>query len=121
MQADARRQEIRERWTRFFDSYDIVLMPVSPTAAPPHHGKVLDKFGRAFTVDGHPRPYWDQVKWCGIANIAGTPATTIPTGLGAASGLPIGIQAMGPAGGDLTTIEFAALLGERLGGFRRPS
>ena len=96
-------------------------MPVSPTAAPPHHGKVLDKFGRPFTVDGRPRPYWDQVKWCGLANIAGTPATTIPTGLGATSGLPIGIQAMGPAGGDLTTIEFAALLGDEFGGYRRPS
>ncbi len=121
MEADAHRQEIRERWTRFFDQYDIVLMPVSPTAAPTHHGKLVDKFGRSFTVDGHPRPYWDQIKWCGLANIAGTPATTIPTGPGATSGLPIGIQAMGPAGGDLTTIEFAALLGEQLGGFRRPS
>ncbi|TDO51784.1 amidase [Kribbella sp. VKM Ac-2527] len=121
MEADARRQEMRERWTRFFDSYDIVLMPVSPTAAPPHHGKVLDKFGRRFEVDGRQRPYWDQVKWCGVANIAGTPATTIPTGHGAVSGLPIGIQAMGPSGGDLTTIEFAALLGEKLGGYQRPS
>jgi amidase len=27
---------------------------------------------------------------------------------------------MGPAGGDLTTVEFAALLGERLTGYRRP-
>lgn len=121
MEADARRQEIRERWTRFFDSYDIVLMPVSPTAAPAHHGKVLDRFGRPFTVDGRPRPYWDQIKWCGLATIAGTPATTIPTGLGATSGLPIGIQAMGPSGGDLTTIEFAALLGDEFGGYRRPS
>jgi amidase len=79
---------------------------------------VLDKFGRPFTVDGRPRPYWDQVKWCGLANLAGTPSTTIPTGLEATSGLPIGNQAMGPAGGDLTTIEFAALLGEELGGGR---
>ncbi|KAA1397796.1 amidase [Aeromicrobium ginsengisoli] len=121
MEADALRQEIRERWTRFFDAYDIVLMPVSPTAAPPHHGKLLDKFGRRFEVDGQRRPYWDQVKWCGVANVAGTPATTIPAGLGSRSGLPIGVQAMGPAGGDLTTIEFAALLGAELGGFRRPA
>ena len=37
-----------------------------------------------------------------------------------ADGLPIGIQAMGPPGGDCTTVEFAALLTEALGGYRIP-
>ena len=119
MEADALRQEIRDRWVQFFDHYDIVLMPVSPTTAPVHHGKLNDKFGREFIVDGRRRPYWDQIKWCGLANVAGSPATTIPVDL-TESGLPVGIQAMGPAGGDLTTIEFAALLGERLAGYQRP-
>ncbi|MET9658599.1 hypothetical protein [Streptomyces sp. NPDC006510] len=36
------------------------------------------------------------------------------------SGLPIGLQAMGPSGGDLTTIEFAALLGREVDGFVPP-
>jgi amidase len=36
------------------------------------------------------------------------------------SGLPIGIQAMGPSGGDLTTIVFADLLTKIVGGFRIP-
>ena len=31
-----------------------------------------------------------------------------------------GIQAMGPPGGDRTTVEFAALLTEALGGYRIP-
>jgi amidase len=119
MKADASRQAIRERWTRFFDDYDIVLMPVTPTPAPPHHGKLVDKFGRRVLVDGRPMQYWDQIRWCGLANVAGCPATTIPVSH-SASGLPVGIQAMGPAGGDLTTVEFAALLGERLTGYRRP-
>ncbi|WP_327097667.1 amidase [Nocardia vinacea] len=119
MQADAKRQEIREGWYEFFRQFDIVLMPVTPTAAPVHHNKLIDRFGRRFEVDGKARSYWDQVKWCAIANIAGAPATTIPSGLGR-SGLPVGLQAMGPAGGDLTTIEFAALLGKQLGGYLRP-
>ena len=34
--------------------------------------------------------------------------------------LPVGIQAMGPAGGDRTTVEIAALLTEVLGGYRVP-
>ena len=40
--------------------------------------------------------------------------------LGLLAGLPIGIQAMGPPGGDRTTVEFAALLTEALGGYRVP-
>jgi amidase len=120
LEADGRRQEMRENWHDFFGQYDVVLMPVTPTAAPRHHNKLIDRFGRHFEVDGVPRSYWDQVKWCALANIAGAPATTIPTGLGSRSGLPIGLQAMGSAGGDLTTIEFAALLGAQLGGYARP-
>jgi amidase len=119
MRADAKRQELRERWYEFFHQFDVVLMPVTPTPAPTHHNKLTDKFGRRFEVEGNVRSYWDQVKWSAVANIAGSPATTIPTGLGR-SGLPVGLQAMGPAGGDLTTIEFAALLGEQLGGYIRP-
>ncbi|WP_318807507.1 hypothetical protein [Streptomyces scabiei] len=36
------------------------------------------------------------------------------------SGLPVGLQAMGPSGGDLTTIEFAALPGREVDGFVPP-
>ena len=54
-----------------------------------------------------------------MANIAGAPATTMPITTNAA-GLPIGIQAMGPPGGDRTTVEFAALLTEALGGYQIP-
>jgi amidase len=55
-----------------------------------------------------------------LANIAGAPATTMPITTNAA-GLPIGVQAMGAPGGDRTTVEFAALLTEILGGYRVPS
>ncbi|WP_328778915.1 amidase family protein [Streptomyces canus] len=65
------------------------------------------------------RPYWDQVKWCGIANVSGGPATTIPVRKGK-GGFPVGLQALGPSEGDLTTIEFAALLGRELEGFVPP-
>ncbi|MFD9324654.1 amidase family protein [Streptomyces sp. NPDC060065] len=119
LQAHMVRNEIRQRWFEFFQDFDIVLMPVTPTAAPAHHNKLIDWFGRPFEVDGVRRPYWDQVKWSAIANISGGPATTIPVRKGR-SGLPIGLQAMGPSGGDLTTIEFAALLGREVDGFVPP-
>jgi amidase len=36
------------------------------------------------------------------------------------AGLPVGIQIVGPMWEDGTTIEFAALLAERIGGFAAP-
>ena len=116
---DAARREIAHRWAGFFKEFDVLLLPVTPTAAPDHHGKDHDRFGRTIDVDGVARSYWDQTKWSALANIAGAPATTMPITTNAA-GLPIGIQAMGPAGGDRTTVEFAARLTEVLGGFRVP-
>jgi amidase len=117
--ADAARHEIRERWMRFFREFDVLLLPVTPTAALAHHDKDHDRWGRRIVVDGTARSYWDQVKWSALANVAGAPATTMPIATSAA-GLPVGIQAMGPPGGDLTTVEFAALLTEILGGPRVP-
>ncbi|KXX60229.1 amidase [Rhodococcus sp. LB1] len=119
MQADTARHAIRLRWIDFFKDFDVVLMPVAPTVAPPHHDKLVDKFGRSIDVDGEQRPYWDQVKWSALANISGGPATTIPVRRGR-TGLPVGLQVMGPAGGDLTTIEFAALLGREVDGYVPP-
>jgi amidase len=116
---DAARREIAQRWVGFFKEFDVLLLPVTPTAAPGHHNKDHDLFGRILEVDGASRSYWDQTKWNALANIAGTPATTMPITTNAA-GLPIGIQAMGPPGGDRTTVEFAALLTEILGGYRIP-
>ena len=116
---DAARREIAQRWVGFFKDFDVLLLPVTPTAAPGHHNKDHDRFGRTIDVDGVTRSYWDQTKWSALANIAGAPATTMPITTNAA-GLPIGIQAMGPPGGDRTTVEFAALLTEVLGGYRIP-
>ncbi|MDX5564299.1 amidase family protein [Streptomyces sp. ID05-04B] len=70
-------------------------------------------------VNGQSRPYWDQVKWSAVANAAGSPATTVPVRT-ARDGLPVGLQVMGPGGGDLTTIKFAELLGRELEGYRPP-
>ncbi len=119
LQADVARHEIRERWVEFFREFDVVLMPVTPTTAPPHHNKPIDRFGRRIQVNGRSRPYWDQVKWSAVANVAGSPATTVPVRT-ARDGLPVGLQVMGPSGGDLTTIKFAELLGQELEGYQPP-
>lgn len=116
---DAARREIAQRWVGFFNEFDVLLLPVTPTAAPGHHNKDHDRFGRTIDVDGVTRSYWDQTKWSALANIAGAPATTMPITTNTA-GLPVGIQAMGAPGGDRTTVELAALLTEVVGGYRIP-
>ena len=75
---DAARREIAHRWVGFFKEFDVLLLPVTPTAAPGHHNKDHDRFGRTIDVDGVARSYWDQTKWSALANIAGAPATTMP-------------------------------------------
>ena len=70
-------------------------------------------------VDGQTVPYFSQTFWAGLSGVAYLPSTIIPTGP-AADGLPIGVQIIGPAYGDLRTIQLAQRL-EQLGfTFRAP-
>jgi hypothetical protein len=39
---DAARREIAQRWVAFFKEFDVLLLPVTPTAAPGHHNKDHD-------------------------------------------------------------------------------
>jgi amidase len=119
IRSDNRRQHFRDGWADFFNSFDVLLMPVTPTAAPPHHRKVNDRFGRTIQVDGVTRSYWDQMKWSSLANIAGSPATAFPVS-STADGMPVGVQVMGPCGGDLTTIAFARAITPMVEGYRKP-
>ena len=57
--------------------------------------------------------------WPGVATVAGLPATAAPIEI-SASGLPIGVQIVGPWLEDRTTIKFAALLEREFGGFVPP-
>ena len=54
--------------------------------------------------------------WAGLASVAYLPSTVIPTGPDA-SGLPIGVQIIGPEYGDLVTIGVAKLLEQAGFGF----
>jgi len=114
--------EVRERqrlnWADFFTRHDVLLCPVSPTAAIPHdHG--LPPGERRITINGQPRSYWDQVDWAGLIGATLLPATVAPAGR-STSGLPVGVQIVGPFLEDRTTIEFARLLAGVNGGFVAP-
>ena len=87
--------------------HDFVLAPIMPVTAFAHdHGR----FGaRRLDVDGHALPYFDVLFWAGLAGVAWLPATMIPAGV-ADDGLPVGVQVIGPAYGDLRTIALAERL-----------
>ena len=72
-------------------------------------GTITIAAGRTLTINGHQTPYGDQLAWPGMATLANLPATAAPIGK-SATGLPIGIQIIGPYLEDRTTLAFARLI-----------
>jgi amidase len=113
-----RRERARAAWARFFAGYDVVLAPAAPVAAFPHL-QDDDFVSRTITINGETRPYASLGDWCGIFGTVYLPATVAPVGFTPA-GLPVGIQIVGPYLDDRTTIHFARLLTDVVGGYSAP-
>jgi len=116
--ANEARNKLRYAWRDFFQRFDVLLTPVAATAAFPHDHNP-DRDQRLIPVNGRLIPYGDQRFWAGLASLSYLPATAAPIGLTAA-GLPVGLQIIGAEGEDPTTIEFARLLADTIGGFTPP-
>jgi amidase len=112
-----RRELIRRRWSAWFADHDALLCPVTPVAAQPMSDESL--FSRTITVDGASRPANDLVLWPGLAGVACLPSTVVPVGR-TASGLPVGVQVVGPYLGDRTSLKIAQRLGDLTGGYEAP-
>ncbi|CAN5472530.1 amidase [soil metagenome] len=113
------RHRMRGAWARFFGAHDVLLCPVTPTAAIRHdHSEPFP--ARVLSVDGAARPYTDMVMWSGLIGMALLPSTVAPVGRTRA-GLPLGVQIVGPYLEDHTSIRFARVLAEVTGGFARPA
>jgi amidase len=118
-QQNFRRLGYRAQWQAYFDETDVFLSPVAFTSAFAHdHSEPQSK--RTIATAQGPRPYMDMVRWIAPATLTGCPATAAPIGRGD-SGLPIGLQIMGPFWEDGTPITFAKLLARDFGGFAAPS
>lgn len=116
---DAERTRLQQQWAALFREWDVVLSPAAPTPAFTHdHSSPIE--ARRLRVDGKSYPYLDaQLVWAGLATTPGLPATVAPIEL-SQSGLPIGVQIIGPYLEDRTTIAFASLLARAFGGFTPP-
>ncbi|HEX2886911.1 amidase [Vineibacter terrae] len=107
----------QQQWATLFKTFDVVLCPPMPTAAFPHdHAEVS---ARRLDVDGQAQPYTNNIVWAGPATAAGLPASVAPIDR-TSTGLPIGVQIIGPYLEDATPIQFAQLLEEAFGGFVPP-
>lgn len=113
------REKMRAEIETLFQEADVLLAPITPTAAIAHdHSQPV--FKRRITVNGQPRAYMDQFCWIALATLLGLPATSVPIGR-TKEGLPFNVQIIGAPGMDLTTIGFARLLEEAgLAGFQVP-
>jgi amidase len=112
-----KRLQIQEKWSEFFRHYDVMLMPATQVTAHKHDHR--DRQERFISVNGKEWPYGDQLAWPGIVTMVYLPSTCAPVGP-AANGLPVGVQIVGNAYEDMTTIHFARLLAGVTGGFRTP-
>ena len=96
----------------------MLLTPVNVVNAFPHTD--APKSERRLEVNGEAVDYEAlQTVYPSLGNLSGYPATAFPVGL-TRSGLPIGLQAVGPYLEDRTPIRFAALVAREFGGFRQP-
>lgn len=120
LEADSARTQLSQRWSKLFREWDVVLCPAMPTPAFSHdHSLPLED--RQIRIDGKSYSYLDaQIVWGELATTPGLPATVAPIER-SQSGLPIGVQIIGPYLEDRTTIAFAELLEREFGGFVPPS
>jgi amidase len=117
--ANGRRQVQRAAWAECFERYDVVLAPVMPTAAFPHD---VDRpiTDRVIDVDGTPVPHLLAMSWCGAIGSVLLPVVTLPTGP-TPTGLPVGVQVIGPFLSDRRLLVLAGLLDAAAGpGFAVP-
>lgn len=117
MEADAVRCRLRHEIEGLFDRFDAILAPITPVAAFPHDHRPFQS--RSLTLStGATIPY-SMLNWIGLATALGLPATAVPAGR-TLSGLPVGAQLIGPAGGDARTLALAQAIDENIGGFVTP-
>jgi amidase len=116
---DQHRVRLLRQWRELFREWDVVLCPPASVPAFPHDHNP-DFTARRIEVDGQSVDYVDLLlAWSGVANLPDLPATVVPLQR-SETGLPIGVQIIGPHLEDRTTIAFAGLVEREFGGFVPP-
>lgn len=102
---DMVRSFLRQKWDDYFNDVDIMLCPVTRIPAHPHDHTPIPE--RVVQFNQETLRYWDVMgPWNSLSLVSYLPATVAPAGF-TPSGLPVGIQIVGPYLEDLTPIQFA--------------
>jgi amidase len=118
LQANEVRARLSQVASGLFDRLDAVIAPITPVTAFPHDHQPMGARKLCYS-NGQTFAYTSILDWIALATACGLPATAIPAGL-AADGLPVGVQIIGPRGGDARTLAVAQAIEDALGGFTAP-
>ena len=118
LEHDNERHRLAAIWGDFFESHDLLLCPAATTTAF-EQNQQGERHERMITVNGVPQPSTTQMFWAGLPCNFYLPSTVAPAGLGR-SGLPVGVQIVGPRYHDHRCIHFAQLLEREYRGFVPP-
>jgi amidase len=117
-----KRAKLRRAWEAFFRDFDILICPVMVTPAFPHDTSGADhtaQLHRTMKVGNETLPYLDNLIWPGLITLVNLPSTVVPT-RHLTEGLPTGVQIVSGYLDDRTTLGFAQLIEDELGGFMAP-
>lgn len=118
MAADAVRARLRHEIDEAFETWHVILAPISPVAAFRHDKRPFQKRSLALST-GEMIPYPSMLTWISAATALRLPATTVPAGL-TKGGLPVGVQLIGPHADDAKTLAVAQAIDENVRGFVAP-
>ncbi|MFL6002515.1 MAG: amidase [Nocardioides sp.] len=100
--AYAQRTALAETMRQFFQSYDVLLLPVSQVPPFPAEQEYPTE------INGRPmETYLDWMRSSYLITVTGCPAISVPAGTTPA-GLPVGVQIVAPHGADRFLLEVAA-------------
>jgi len=99
--ADAERSKIYDRVSKFFETYEFLVIPVNQVLPFAIDQEYVDEINGEKLGD-----YLSWMKSCYYITITGHPAISVPCGF-TKDGLPVGIQIVGRAFADLSVLQLA--------------
>lgn len=103
------RGALYQRMTAFFDSFDLLALPSTIVPAIATHERYLKE------LDGHRfANYVDWIMITSVITLTSSPAISIPCGV-TRSGLPVGLQLVGPSHSDGRVLAWAAVAERQFG------
>jgi amidase len=113
MRVESARAAYLRRCVTFFDNYDLLLSPATIVPPYPVEQRFVERCGDV--------EFSNYIEWCTIAyaiTVTGFPAMSVPAGF-TTSGLPVGLQLVGPPRGEGQLLSAANLYEEAAGWSRQ--